>query len=155
MAHEILTKSKRGAQRVGGDHGGASGLYFWTNFGQISAKLTQAWSNRDFKIGALTPSRSIPSSRRGVAKIPELLILIANKLDIKEQCNLMFVSKCFFDSIGHLVWKRVPRLDVVMRLIKDKNADKRAFWRHKAYYRQWSAILPPDPALSRYEIYSP
>jgi hypothetical protein len=54
-----------------------------------------------------------------VIGIPELFILIVHELDAKQQRELMAVSKNFFRSIGPIAWRKVPRLDILMKLIKN------------------------------------
>ena len=50
--------------------------------------------------------------------IPELLALVVHQLDIKGRYKLMRVSKHFFHSVGPMVWKSVPSLELVLQLIK-------------------------------------
>ncbi|KAL5639882.1 hypothetical protein ACGC1H_006453 [Rhizoctonia solani] len=99
------------------------------------------------------------TSTQRVIQISELLILIAQKLDAKKQHMLLLVSKHFFRSIGPLVWKRVPGLDIMMRLIKDVKVEfNRSRVRgYSEWYDhcRWTLTLPSNPDLSRYEIYSP
>jgi hypothetical protein len=65
------------------------------------------------------PKVDTGTSGRRVVEIRELLDLIVHTLDTKQQCKLMGVSKYFFCSAGPVVWRRVPRLDIIMSLVKN------------------------------------
>ncbi|CAE6375007.1 unnamed protein product [Rhizoctonia solani] len=104
----------------------------------------------------LAAAKGSPSGRR-VIEIPELFILIVHELDDKQQRNLMRVSKYFFRSIGPIAWRRVPRLDIVMKLIKNVVVDLQESWADFKW--QFMITLPPRLNLSRYNnrynIYAP
>ncbi|CAE6436641.1 unnamed protein product, partial [Rhizoctonia solani] len=93
-----------------------------------------------------------------VAKISELLILIARDLDIEGQCKLMLVSKQFFYSVGPLVWERVPRLDFLLKVITGTEVNLSHPQDSQRPYRKFTEIaitLPLNPNLARYNIYAP
>ncbi|KAJ1304881.1 hypothetical protein OPQ81_006015 [Rhizoctonia solani] len=93
-----------------------------------------------------------------VLEITELLNLIVHELDGKEQCKLMLVSKYFFYSVGPMIWKKVPRLDFVLRLIKDTKVRSENPGNSEGAYHEFTRItimLPSNPDLSRYYIYAP
>ncbi|EUC61476.1 hypothetical protein RSOL_396040, partial [Rhizoctonia solani AG-3 Rhs1AP] len=110
-------------------------------------------------VAAIFKPHGIQIRTQHVIQISELLVMIAQQLDAKKQRILLLVSKHFFQSIGPLVWKRVPGLDVIMKLIKDVKAEfNRSRVRgYSGWYDhcRWTLTLPSNPDLSRYEIYSP
>ncbi|CAE6424088.1 unnamed protein product, partial [Rhizoctonia solani] len=110
-------------------------------------------------VAAIFKPHGIQIRTQHVIQISELLVMIAQQLDAKKQRILLLVSKHFFQSIGPLVWKRVPGLDVIMKLIKDVKAEfNRSRVRgYSEWYDhcRWTLTLPSNPDLSRYEIYSP
>ncbi|CAE6439098.1 unnamed protein product [Rhizoctonia solani] len=61
---------------------------------------------------------NLQSNARRVIAIPELLALVVYELDSKERRKLLRVSKQIFHSVGPTVWKSVPRLELVLQLIK-------------------------------------
>ncbi|CAE6436735.1 unnamed protein product [Rhizoctonia solani] len=61
---------------------------------------------------------NLQSNAWRVIATPELLALVVHQLDIKGRYKLMHVSKHFFHSVGPIVWKSVPRLELVLQLIK-------------------------------------
>ncbi|CAE6443324.1 unnamed protein product [Rhizoctonia solani] len=97
------------------------------------------------------------SNGRRLMAIPELLTLIIDGLDAQEQRKLMRVSKHFFGFIGPIAWKSIPRLDVIMRLIKNANIKLSQSW--APYKYQFVTTFPSrtrsKPDLSRYDIYAP
>ncbi|CAE6397868.1 unnamed protein product [Rhizoctonia solani] len=99
------------------------------------------------------PKVDTGTNGRRVVGIRELLDLIVHALDTKQQCKLMGVSKYFFYSAGPVVWRRVPRLDIIMSLVKNvkvKGEKSRADdkW-------QFIITLPWNPDFSRYDLYAP
>ncbi|CAE6507203.1 unnamed protein product [Rhizoctonia solani] len=94
---------------------------------------------------------------RQVMEIPELLTIIAHELNAKERRELLSVSQCFFRSIGPMVWKRVPRLDLLLNVITDTKIDFSVAGTEWPYsqFTEITTTLPLKPDLSRYYIYAP
>ncbi|CAE6448256.1 unnamed protein product [Rhizoctonia solani] len=90
-----------------------------------------------------------------VIRTPELLTAIVHGLDAPDQRKLMPVSKYFFYSVGPLVWKRVPRVDFLMRIIKGTIVDPLTVILPRLFRYKIFITLPPDPDLDRYNIYAP
>ncbi|CEL60651.1 hypothetical protein RSOLAG1IB_03889 [Rhizoctonia solani AG-1 IB] len=94
-----------------------------------------------------------------VIGIPELFILIVHELDAKQQRELMAVSKYFFRSIGPIAWRKVPRLDILTKLIKNMRVKTTDLGGRADYKWQFIIELPPRLNLSRYSsryhIYAP
>ncbi|KAG8684802.1 hypothetical protein FRC11_011577, partial [Ceratobasidium sp. 423] len=94
---------------------------------------------------------------RRLISIPELLAMIVDGLDIEDQRKLMRVSNHFFYSIGPKLWKSVPRLEFIMRLIKGTKVGYRLTQNpHPQKYKyKITTLLPPKPDLTHYDIYAP
>ncbi|KAG8700693.1 hypothetical protein FRC11_012737 [Ceratobasidium sp. 423] len=98
---------------------------------------------------------NIESNGRRVIAIPELLALIVHGLEAQERRKLMRVSKHLFQFVGPITWKSVPRLDVVMRLIKNVKIKLSQSWAPYKYQFEleiyggyYQEITNPDPLLT-------
>ncbi|CAE6374946.1 unnamed protein product [Rhizoctonia solani] len=93
------------------------------------------------------------TSGRRVVEIQELLVLITHELEAKQRRDLMRVSKHFFRSIGPIAWRNVPRLDIIMRLVKNIKVKLGESWAD--YKWQFMITLPRNSDFSRYDLYAP
>ncbi|CAE7141687.1 unnamed protein product, partial [Rhizoctonia solani] len=96
----------------------------------------------------VTKPRMQTSARRVMA-IPELLDMVTHELDGKDLCMLMYVSKSFFNATGPLIWKRVPRLEVIMSLLDGVQAHRKVWDGGRL-----TITLPPKLDFGRYNIYA-
>ncbi|CAE6410979.1 unnamed protein product, partial [Rhizoctonia solani] len=97
------------------------------------------------------------NSRR-VVEIPEFLNSVAHRLAIHKRRELMLVSRYFFHSVGPTVWKKIPRLDIVLRLIKGAEGKAHRYkdpQRVHPSFGQITMVLPSNPDLTRYNLYAP
>jgi len=63
--------------------------------------------------------KSITQSKiHRLISIPELLIMIVGGFKLEDQRKLMHVSKHFFHCMGPILWRSVPRLELIIELIK-------------------------------------
>jgi hypothetical protein len=53
-----------------------------------------------------------------VVEIPELICLIASSLGGKDRTRLLRVSRRFFHLVAPVIWKNVPRVDMILMLIR-------------------------------------
>jgi hypothetical protein len=53
-----------------------------------------------------------------VAEIPELVSSIAGSVGSKDRTRLLRVSRHFFHLVAPMIWKNVPRVDIVLMLIR-------------------------------------
>ncbi|CAE6439094.1 unnamed protein product [Rhizoctonia solani] len=90
-----------------------------------------------------------------VIRIPELLTGIVHRLDAQDQRKLMLVSRDFFYFVGPIVWKRVPRIDFLMRLIKGAIVDSLTMILPRLFRYKILITLSPNPDLARYNVYAP
>ncbi|CEL60648.1 hypothetical protein RSOLAG1IB_03886 [Rhizoctonia solani AG-1 IB] len=65
----------------------------------------------------------------------------------------MGVSKYFFCSAGPVVWRRVPRLDIIMSLVKNVEVKGEKSCADDKW--QFIIVLPRNPDFSRYDLYAP
>ncbi|CAE6374532.1 unnamed protein product [Rhizoctonia solani] len=101
---------------------------------------------------------NMPDICRRVVETPEFLTSVAHEFDIDQQCKLMLVSKHFFRSVGPIVWKSVPRLEFLMKLITGTKVKTYRFEDSQRAHYEFTEItitLPLSPDLSRYNIYAP
>ncbi|CAE6448250.1 unnamed protein product [Rhizoctonia solani] len=95
-----------------------------------------------------------PSHGRRVLAIPEFLAGVIHELDTKERRKLMHISKHFFQAAGPIVWKSVPGIDLIMRLIKGTKV--KVDWINASHkYQLMTITLASKPNLRRYNIYAP
>ncbi|KAF8597489.1 hypothetical protein BDV93DRAFT_527371, partial [Ceratobasidium sp. AG-I] len=91
-----------------------------------------------------------------VALIPELISTIAGFLNISDLVPLMRVSRHFFRIAGPLIWRDVPDIEVLMRLVPgamQKGIQK--LRRFSLDYFGWIITLPDTPDFTRFNIYAP
>ncbi|CAE6444820.1 unnamed protein product [Rhizoctonia solani] len=94
---------------------------------------------------------------RNIVDIPtELLIVIVDALNDKEQRELMCVSQYFFQVVGPGIWKTVPRVELLLRLIEGTQF---SVTRIPVGYGPSIGVhemtFPSDPDLTRLNIYTP
>ncbi|CAE7218928.1 unnamed protein product [Rhizoctonia solani] len=90
-----------------------------------------------------------------IIRIPELFTLILCELDARDQRKLMLVSKYLFYFVGPIAWKRLPRIDFLMRLIRGTIVDPLTVILPRFFKYKILITLPSNPDLSRYDIYAP
>lgn len=97
----------------------------------------------------------MPNLRR-VMSIPELASTITGLLDSTDLYCLLRVSRPFFYSTAPMLWKEVPRLDVLLLLIPETTV--RRGWKREMggdNFRQVDIILPESLDFTRFNIYAP
>lgn len=98
------------------------------------------------------------SNRNRVVEVPEILSSVVSRLDNWDYLQLMLVSKHFFRGVGPAVWKSVPRLDFLLRLIRGAKVHRYRFKDLQRAHYEFTEIkitLPPDLDLTRFNIYAP
>lgn len=60
----------------------------------------------------------MPNTRR-LADIPELTSIIASFLPTSDLARLARVSQHFFRTAGPLIWREVPNIGILMRLVRE------------------------------------
>ncbi|KEP53521.1 hypothetical protein V565_029550 [Rhizoctonia solani 123E] len=90
-----------------------------------------------------------------VIRIPELLTAIVHRLDAQDQRKLMPVSRYFFYFVGPIAWKRIHRIDFLMRLIKGVIVDSLTAILPRLFRYKILITLPPNPDLARCNVYAP
>ncbi|KAF8598814.1 hypothetical protein BDV93DRAFT_322692 [Ceratobasidium sp. AG-I] len=96
------------------------------------------------------------TSARRVAGIPELSVSIAASLS--DRHPLLLTSKQFFYSVAPLLWKSVPRVDILLRLIPGTNVSVCTGWEDQnpnPHSVLVDVTLPSALDLTRFALYAP
>ncbi|KAF8598818.1 hypothetical protein BDV93DRAFT_547210 [Ceratobasidium sp. AG-I] len=91
-----------------------------------------------------------------VADVPEFIVSVATSLS--DRRPLLLVSKHFFRSVAPLIWKSVPRVDLILRLIPG-TTERRAIRQYSPDPDVHSVLvditLPGALDLTRFDLYAP
>ncbi|KAF8598816.1 hypothetical protein BDV93DRAFT_512199 [Ceratobasidium sp. AG-I] len=94
---------------------------------------------------------------RRVAGIPELIVSVA--ISLSDRYPLLFVSKHFFRTVAPLIWKSVPRADILLHLIPGTSEcskiSRPSCWATVSFIIGKGITLPSTLDLTRFDLYAP
>ncbi|KAF8684261.1 hypothetical protein RHS04_01499 [Rhizoctonia solani] len=93
-------------------------------------------------MSSLHAKSNVPDIGRRVIEVPELLTLVARE----------------FSIVGPIVWRKVPRLDLIMKLIIGTSVKYDRFRDSQSAHHEFTEItivLPSNLDLGRFNIYAP